>query len=198
MAGASTGGASGAAGGGGQDASADADDDGGDAGDAGPTCTVGEVQSDATASNLSLFGTPVYFDNGNPIPAGTYEMQYIDGCMKYGGGQGWTVNAYDGGCCSWWLVGATTTDKKIVPPGTIGYAPGAGAFAAFEDCVTASKLKPPKVFNHSGGPLGIWLQDVPYSDNLAGVDGRNPKWRLTRLGECVDGGSSDSGSDGGG
>lgn len=156
--------------------------------DAEVTCNIGEATSEATASDLSLFGTPVYFNDGDSIPPGTYRISYVDGCMKYGGGQGWTVNAYDqGGCCHWWLIGANTSDTILVPPGTIGFAAGSGAFADFQECVTASRAAPAKDFEHAGGKLGIWLQDSPYTDNSAG-EGGNPKWKLERLGACVDGG----------
>jgi hypothetical protein len=171
-----TGGTGGSAG---QDAGPDASDAGSDAiADAAAdsaTCTIGEVSSEATASNLSLFGTPVYFNDGNPLPAGTYRITYVDGCMKYGGGQGWTVNAYGaGGCCNWWLIGESTSDRKLVPPGTIGYAVGSGAYANFTDCETASRGTPSQEFEHTGGRLGVWLQDSPYTDNLAGENGRQP------------------------
>jgi hypothetical protein len=36
-------------------------------------------------------------------------------------------------------------------------------------------------FDFAGGKLGLWLDDAPYQDNAAGVDGRNPKWQLTLL-----------------
>ncbi len=150
------------------------------------TCVIGTVTSQATASNLSLFGTPVYFNSGNPLPAGTYEVSYVDGCMKYSGGQGWTVNAYDGGCCSWRLIGESTSDEKLVLPGTIGWDPGAGAFASFDDCVTASLAAAPKQFVHGGGKLGIWLADSNYGDNLPGTSDRNPTFRLVKEGMCTD------------
>jgi hypothetical protein len=152
--------------------------------DVAASCSFGEATSEASTSNLSLFGTPVFFNGGASVPAGEYLVNYVDGCVKYGGGQGWTVNAYDGGCCSWWVIGETTADKKVVPPGTIGYAVGSGAYAKFEDCVEASKKAPPKSITHTGGKLGIWLQDSPYSDNLSGEGGRNPKWRLSSVGPC--------------
>jgi hypothetical protein len=161
--------------------------------DAGMTCSFGQASSQATANDLSLFGTPAYFNGGQPIPAGTYRITYLDGCMKYGSGQGWTVNAYANGSDAWWLVGATTTDKILVLPGTVGYAPGSGAFDMFADCVAASQLSAPVTFNHPGGVLGVWLQDSPYSDNTAGEDDRNPSWRLDGVGICGDGGVVDAG-----
>jgi hypothetical protein len=66
----------------------------------------------------------------------------------------------------------------------MGYMPGEGGFANFEDCVAANLLVPPIAFDHAGGVLGVWLADSPYDDNLPGIDGRNPRWRLTRLSEC--------------
>ena len=156
--------------------------------DAGPGCTFGQAASQATATDLNLFGTPEYFDNGQPIPAGRYRLTYVDGCMMYGPGQGWTVNAYANGSDGWWLVGATTSDKILVLPGTIGYAPDAGAFSDFASCVAASLLSPPVTFTHTGGVLGIWLQDNPYTDNTAGENDRNPSWRLDGL-DCTDGGA---------
>jgi hypothetical protein len=46
-------------------------------------------------------------------------------------------------------------------------------------------LLPPIEFDFEGGPLGIWLADSNYGDNLSGVGGRNPSWKLTLLsGSC--------------
>jgi hypothetical protein len=159
-------------------------DAGGRVTDAPMNCSFGEVTSEATADDLSLFGTPVYFNGGTSLPAGTYVVSYVDGCMKYSAGQGWTVNAYADGSDGWWLIGASTDDKKLVLPGNIGFQVGAGGFAMFEDCVAASTAARPETFEHAGGQLGIWLQDSPYTDNLAGEGGRNPKWSLVRIGEC--------------
>jgi hypothetical protein len=156
----------------------------GRAADGPASCSFGEGASEATADDPSLFGTPVYFNGGAPLPAGTYVVSYVDGCMKYSAGQGWTVNAYANGSDGWWLIGASTADKKLVLPGNIGFEVGAGGFASFEDCVAASKAAPPVTFDTVAGPLGIWLQDSPYTDNLAGEGGRNPKWSLVRKGEC--------------
>jgi hypothetical protein len=174
------------------DAGTDLRADAGRATDAGMTCSFGQASSQATASDLSLFGTPAYFNGGQPIPAGTYRITYVDGCMKYGSGQGWTVNAYADGSDGWWLVGATTGDKILVLPGTVGYAPGSGAFDMFDDCVAASQLSAPVTFLHQAGVLGVWLQDSPYSDNTAGQDDRNPSWRLDGVGTCGDGGAADA------
>ena len=150
--------------------------------DAGPPegCELGQVSSTATTSNLDLFGTPAYFNQGQPVPAGTYRITYVDGCMKYASSQGWTVNAYAANQSCWYVVGVTTSDRIVVPPGTVGYSVGGGAYANFEDCVTASLQVPPVEFTLAQPtPLGVWLLDSPYSDNVAGIDNRNPTWRLS-------------------
>ncbi|MBK8172290.1 MAG: hypothetical protein IPK60_18360 [Sandaracinaceae bacterium] len=158
--------------------------------DAGPTdagsidagCGIGEVSSTATSGDLDLFGTPAYFNDGAPLPVGRYRVRYVDGCMMYGSGQGWTVNAYTADMACWYLIGETTSDRLVVPPGTVGYAPGSGAFASFDDCVAASRAVPPVEFELTTSQrVGVWLLDSPYSDNMAGVDGNNPRWALDSI-----------------
>jgi hypothetical protein len=156
--------------------------------EAGPdACDLGSVGSFATDTSLDVFGQVVYYADGGALPSGQYRVSYVDGCMMYSSsGQGWTVNAYQGSPDSWWLVGATTADRIVVPPGTVGWQVDAGAFENFDDCVAASKLAAPVDFQFDGGPIGVWLQDSPYSDNVAGENGRNPKWDLTLLGgDCT-------------
>ena len=171
----------GGAGGGGGSVAGDA----GDGTDTGDTCSFGEAVSQATAATPQTFATPVSFNGGRPIPAGRYQVSYVDGCMKYSGAQDWAVNAYDEtGCCNWWIVGETTADRKIEAPGTIGFLVGQGGFQEFDACVAANRILPPKTFDHAGGRLAIWLRDEPYGDNLPGLDGRNPTWRLDRMASC--------------
>jgi len=167
---------------------------GGGSGDAGPTdagpdpdagCGFGTATSLATPGNLDLFGTIAYFGDGGVLSPGSYRVQYVDGCMKYGGGQDWTIHAYADGHDAWWLVGDSTSQKWLMPPGTVGYSASNGAFVAFADCVTANLALPPTDFEFDGGRIGVWLQDSPYSDNMAGESGRNPAWNLTRRGACV-------------
>ncbi len=69
-------------------------------------------------------------------------------------------------------------------PGTVGFLVGSGGFATFDECVAANQLVAPIEFAFDGGPIGVWLEDYPYTDNLAGMNGRNPKWDLTLLGDC--------------
>jgi hypothetical protein len=157
---------------------------GGMAGD-GNTCDLGEVASSGTQDNLDLFGTVIYFGDGATLAAGRYRATYVDGCMKYAGSQDWTIHAYASAePFGWWFVGETTADKIVAPPGTVGYATSNGAFATFDECVTANLALAPLEFDFVGGKLGVWLQDSPYSDNMAGEGGRNPKWQLTLLAPC--------------
>ena len=131
-----------------------------------PPCTVGTVTSQATGTNLSLFGTPVYFDNGAALAAGTYRLKNNGGCLKYGAGQNWTCHAYANGVVGWWLVGDTTSMMLGIPPGTIGFqrVPGSadldiGSFTDFSLCDAANRALPAQDFTFAGGKLGIWLKD---------------------------------------
>jgi len=105
--------------------------------------------------------------------------------MKYASSQGWTIHAYADGHIAWWL-GAASGEMRVMPPGTVGWnpAPGGGAFTNFDDCVAANLLVAPVVFDYAGGPLGVWLKDSPVEDNVAGPDGRNPSWTLSRVDGC--------------
>jgi hypothetical protein len=147
-------------------------------------CDLGAVANFATDQTLDIFGQPTYYLGGGPLPPGRYRVSYVDGCMKYSSAQDWTVNAYQGDPDSWWLIGATTSDRILVPPGTVGYFISNGAFATFDECVAANANIAPIEFQFDGGPIGVWLQDNPYTDNVAGTNGRNPKWDLTLLGDC--------------
>jgi len=148
-------------------------------------CELGEVSSTGTNQNLDLFGSIVYFADGIELPAGRYRITYLDGCMKYSAAQDWAVHAYAGAePDGWWFVGKDQTQKVVVPPGTVGFLVSNGGFSTFEQCVAANLALPPLEFDFAGGKLGAWLQDYPYTDNLAGEDERNPKWKLTLLGDC--------------
>lgn len=140
-------------------------------------CDFGEASSAGTDEALNLFGEVVYFANGEALPAGHYRIQYVDGCMKYGSGQAWAVHAFADGSIGWWFVGESTADRVVMPPGTAGFS----TFSTFDECVAANLLLPATELDFAGGKLGVWLADSPYSDNVAGVDNRNPKWNLVRV-----------------
>lgn len=125
-----------------------------------------------------LLGEVLFFNGGLPFPAGTYEIAYTDGCMKYAAGQLWTVHANN--ALGWWLVGSDSADRKGRLPGTTGFTAGTG-FERFEDCVAANHQTAPFAVEHAGGVLGIWLSDSLYTDNVNGTDGRNPRWSIRAL-----------------
>jgi hypothetical protein len=155
--------------------------------DGGVHCDFGSAQNQATAGTLNLFGEIVYFADRLEFPPGTYRVVYEDGCMKYASSQAWTIHAYAnaGFDHRWWIVGETTSDRKVKTPGTTGIFVGAGGYETFAECVAANlSLSAPVTFEHSGGKLGVWLHDSNYPDNVAGEDGRNPRYRLERLGSC--------------
>jgi hypothetical protein len=149
-----------------------------------PACDFGTARNTATTTTLDLFGQTIFFNNGAALPAGRYSLRYTDGCMKYAPDQGWTIHAYADGRSAWWLVGASPSTTIVMPPGTVGYAAGGGAYAVFADCVAANRALAAKEFDFAGGVLGLWLRDMPYSDNIVGEGGRNPSWQLTTVG-CV-------------
>lgn len=145
-------------------------------GSTGSGCMLGEAGSFATDESLDLFGQVTYFAKGTSLPAGRYRVSYVDGCMKYNAILPWTVNQ-SSPPSGWWLVGTSTSDKVTLLPGVVSN----DFFGTFESCVSASKSMPVVEFDFTGGKLGLWLDDAPYQDNAAGVDGRNPKWQLTLL-----------------
>ncbi len=184
---------------GGLDASS-GDRDGGFDSSADASCTFGTAGGYATQQQVDLYGTTIdYFSGGEPLPAGRYRLTYVSGCMKYSSNQGWTIHAYPNGMtAAWWVVGDSSSDRVVVPPGTVGVFPGdaeavslGGAYTTFDECVAANLAHDaPVEFDFAGGKLGVWLLDDNYGDNLRGPDsglegGGSPRWTLTLLGACV-------------
>jgi hypothetical protein len=147
-------------------------------------CDIGEAQNPAAPGSLDLFGQISYYANGVELPPGRYRVTHIDGCMKYASSQDWTIHAYEDNPSFGWYLGGATGDRLVQLPGTYGYAASNGAYVELEDCVAANQALDPVEFDFDGGVLGIWLADTNYPDNVAGLDGRNPIWLLTRLGGC--------------
>jgi hypothetical protein len=106
-------------------------------------------------------------------------VTYVDGCLKYSSSQGWSVNAYADGPDTLYVV--SSGNAHIAPaPGTVGFFVTNGAFSTFDACVTANvDDDAPLEFDFAGGVLGLWLADSPYGDNVAGVSGRSPTYRLS-------------------
>ncbi len=169
------------------DADAGAVDSGGntDAGadtaaDAARFCDLGVAKGDPLGGGVTPFDA-----EGNPLPAGRYRLTYTDGCMVYGGGQPYTVHAYQPSAdaaayASWLLVTADGGFQPVKLPGFWIYGPDAAAGPAnYGACVTLNLTSPPVEFDYdAGAPLGVRVNDSPLGDNLAGPDGGVPAWRL--------------------
>jgi hypothetical protein len=153
----------------------------------------------ASPESTDVSGQTTWFARGASLPAGDYTVTYVDGCMKFNAAHAWSVHAYADGRAAWWLVGATPDLFQQMAPGTVGFRPDEGGFAVFSDCVNANLGLALTIGDFPGGPLGLWLtdyedpedhladyQDNPpsYGDNIAGEGGRNPRWRLDRVGAC--------------
>jgi hypothetical protein len=154
-------------------------------------CDLGTATNSAAATEPSLFGQIVPFADGASMPAGRYRIEYVGGCFKYASFQWWAIHADASGSLTWWLVGASSADRKVHLPGTIGFLPGTAGetgprngFATFAECVAANRAVAPVEYTHGGGPLAIWLADTNYPDNVGGEGGRNPEWRLIFLDAC--------------
>ena len=143
-----------------------------DAHDSADVCDFGTIVADA-------FGATEAWNGGAALPPGHYRVTYADGCMKYSSAQAWTVNAYANGPDTLYVV--TDANARISPaPGTVGFYQGQGGFNTFSDCVTTNlSTDAPLEFDFGGGTLGLWLADGPYTDNVAGDNGRNPTYRLS-------------------
>jgi hypothetical protein len=139
--------------------------------DAAPVCDFGVIVT-------NVFGALVQWNGGAPLPPGRYRVTYVDGCMKYSSGQGWSVNAYANGPDGFLIRSGSSTLGPA--PGTVGFLPGQGGFATFDGCVDANLANDaPFQFDFAGGSLGAILIDDPYSDNVEGSNGRNPTYRLS-------------------
>ena len=128
------------------------------------------------------------FNGGADVPAGTYKINYVEGCIMYSGGQNWTVHAYEPSAngtpayASFVLVGETSADVKMaaLPPQAWMFGPnGNNGVADFAGCVATQKAASTAIeYAHAGGKLGVYVNDSPYGDNVAGEGGKNPKWSI--------------------
>ena len=156
-----------------------------------PTCDLGTATNAAAVADPNLFALVIHFAGGASLPAGTYRVDYVDGCMKYASTLWWSIHGRGDGSVAWWLVGGAGADRLALLPGTFGLLPGTAGptgdrdgFENFAECVAANLLVEPLLYTHAGGPLGLVAADIAFADNVSGEDGRNPRWRLTYLGSC--------------
>lgn len=117
---------------------------------------------------------PTFFGGGAAFPAGNYRVDYVNGAVIYGLGAQYRLNWTDRG-----------------PPGAIGYKvkynggvveqffPGTdGPYATQALCEAANAGKS-ITFAHTGGTIGMFLQDDPYFDNSDGSP--DPTFELFQL-----------------
>lgn len=141
-------------------------------------------------------GRPVWFNEGDIIPAGYYTIRYVNGAFKLGSADGWgvtskwmMVNAIPGGMADMFSppcsgVPGPPTLPKAVYPG-VGYD-------SQEAAENAAKSEPSKFFYYRGGSLGLVLYLDDYTNNTPGDP--SPTWELIHYKEAVDGSGSSSGS----
>ncbi len=157
------------------DAGTDADTDAG-------TCEGATVLGPITPD---VHGAPTYFANGAALGAGRYRITYLDGCLRYEGPWGWSVNGLD--TYRYLIIGETTTEVLAPAPGltSTGFFSAALDYPVFDDCVAASRALPSLDvdIDFAGGRLGIWQNDFKPEDNVPGPDNRSPTWLLTRCGD---------------
>lgn len=119
----------------------------------------------------SIFTNDVsYWNGGGSLPAGTYQVRYKSGAMKYNPGFGWSVN-YE-----------INAGFRIVFSG--GASQVEGPFTTYGDNLDQAAAEAANAgatvdFVHTGGTIGIYLLDIPYGDNSNGFP--NPTFDLVRL-----------------
>jgi hypothetical protein len=100
------------------------------------------------------------FNGGASFPSGVYTLIYVNGAMKLSAGNGYSCYSY------------VVTDGV----GNTLAAPGIVAQYATQALCEAANGGMQVTYNHAGGTIGVYLQDSPYNDNVAGAP--NPTYRL--------------------
>lgn len=118
-----------------------------------------QVIPDILSSNAS------FFSNNNSLPAGTYRVSYLGGSLGYNQSLKWRVGQYR------FQDGNGNLPSEINIGNFIDYPTQEEAQAANEGNFID--------IEHCGGPLGIYLSDDFYPDNVAGSP--NPSFCLTKL-----------------
>jgi len=140
-------------------------------------------------------GSTRYVMGGASLPAGRYQAQWIDGCMRYAVGGpmfGWDVNdpppaVYPG------PTGVSTTDPGYCvvvddQNDVVTELPGLTGFGTndYSSCVAEVSSTAPVEFSFPGGKMGVLANDFGAGDNVQGesAGGASPTWRITFLSAC--------------
>lgn len=138
----------------------------------GASDTVTLIDSDAwmeeTTPANPVTGTTVWFDGGAAIAAGTYDLTYIEGAMKYRNADDAQWKIHRDAKYGWRIVDINGKVKAKCPGRTVGYTSQAECEAANAGATTS--------FVWPGGVMGLKLVDLLYRDNVAG--GPNPTFEV--------------------
>jgi hypothetical protein len=155
---------------------------------AGPVISPSTVEVDANGSTR-------YVMNGASLPAGRYQAEWTDGCMRYAVGGpmfGWDVNDPPPAVFAG-PVGVSTMDPGycVVVDGQNGIVaelPGAtgSGTSDYASCVAQVSSTAPVQFSFPGGKMGVLANDFGAGDNVQGesAGGVSPTWRITFLSAC--------------
>lgn len=122
----------------------------------------GVIVPDITSSTIS------YWNGGSSIPAGTIRIEYVLGAMQYTNNNVWYVNitALNG----FFILYNNGASAIQFPSTTAG-------FSSQPACESANDGKFIELA-HTGGTVGMRLDDSPYGDNQHGSP--DPTFRLFR------------------
>lgn len=147
-------------------------------------CDLGVARGDTNGGAVRLFDK-----QGQPLPSGRYRIRYVGGCMTYGGGQSFTIHAYEpkadaAAYATWVLVNGDaglSGFQEVVLPGNWIFGADASVpdGGTYDSCVELNKSDAPVEFDYdAGAALGVVVNDSPLGDNVSGPDGGDPSWRL--------------------
>jgi hypothetical protein len=126
------------------------------------TIEGGPITPDIYSPTVSYFGS---------YPAGTYQIAYINGALKYNPAQGWALNAWSINPSGYIIVYSAGTLQ--FPGSNFVTFPSQAAVEAYNAGIS-------QLIVHSGGSIGMFLTDTIYGDNLPGNP--NPTFGLTKIG----------------
>jgi hypothetical protein len=168
-----------------------------------PPCDLGDGIVLPEALTVDVAGGAIqYYAHGAVLPAGRYQLSYVDGCATFGGrpsdglNVGWTVNGQATMPGVWGCYLAAADGAAFaVTPGTTGTFAGpstddgiGGAFMTYAECVEANCDLPAFEFDFPGGKLGVGRDGggVGSVDDLGGEaeGGVSPTFRLYRMDGC--------------
>jgi len=122
--------------------------------------------------------TVVYFGDGANFAAGTYSVEWVSGVITFSQGvQGYRLHVGDHRYfVRYKTAGDIDADLALKPDSEVEYPTDLDAQEAYRTTLTEADKT--VTFVHTGGKIGVWLQDDPYPDNRPGPVTGNPVFRL--------------------